>query len=112
MSIYHGNSRVFYIDSYNRISGNDTNFQIKVDVPQGNTYNKVALMQLSCPKSFYNFSSGNNTFVLQELSVNYSITIPAGNYQKNNIITTLSSLLTTASALAGNNWIYTVSYPN
>ena len=63
MSIYHGESRVFYIDSSNRTSGTDSNFQINVNLPKNN-FNRVALLQLSCPKSFYNFSTDKNTFTL------------------------------------------------
>ena len=108
MSIYHGNSKVFYIDSYNRISGTDSDFNIKLNLGMNN-FNKCALLQLSCPKTFYNFASGKNTFVLREMGVNYTITIPVGNYNKNNLITNLQSILTLAS---GNGWIYTISYPS
>ncbi len=62
MSIYHGFSKVFYVDSYNRVSGTNANFNIKLDIGT-NKYNKVALLQMSCPKSFYNFSDGSNTFI-------------------------------------------------
>ena len=108
MSIYHGNSRVFYIDSYNRLSGTHTNFNIKLELPATNRYNKVAVLQLSVPKSFYNFPSGKNTFTLVEKGVDYTITIPVGSYNKNNLLTNLTSLLTSAS---GNGWIYTATYP-
>ena len=93
MSIYHGDSRVFYIDSANRTSGTDSNFEISLSLPKNN-YNKVALLQLSCPKSFYNFSTGKNTFTLRELSVNYTVTIPVGNYTKTTLLSSLSSLST------------------
>jgi hypothetical protein len=108
MSIYHGNSKVFYIDSYNKVSGTDSNFSIKLDLGK-NDFNKIALLQFSCPKSFYNFTSGSNTFTLIEKSVNYTITIPVGNYNKNNLITTLIAQLNGSS---GNGWIYNVSYPD
>lgn len=108
MSIYHGNSRVYYVDSYNRLLGSHTNFSIKLDLPSTNKYNKVALLQLSVPKSFYNFASGKNTFILIEKGVEYTITIPVGSYNKNNLLTNLSSLLTSAS---GNAWTYTATYP-
>lgn len=108
MSIYHGQQRVFYIDSYNRISGTDSNFEIKVNLPTNN-YNKVALLQLSCPKSFYNFSSGSNTFTLKELGVPITITIPVGNYTKNALLSNLNSILTSSSL---NGWTYTVTYPS
>ncbi len=87
MSIYHGDNRVFYIDSANKISGTDTNFDVKIDLPKNN-YTRVALLQLSCPKSFYNFSTGKNTFILNEENVDYTITVPVGNYGKTNLATT------------------------
>lgn len=109
MSIYHGESRVFYIDSSNRTSGTDSNFQINVNLPKNN-FNRVALLQLSCPKSFYNFSTDKNTFTLRELGMDVTITIPIGNYNRELLLSTLSSLLTQASATAGRNWVYKVTY--
>ena len=110
MTFYHGASEVYYINSSNRVAGSsDTNFSYILNIPQNMKYNKCCLLQLSIPKSFYNFPSGSNTFTLRELSVNYVITIPFGNYNVINLCSTLSSLLTSRS---GNGWIYTVSYPS
>jgi hypothetical protein len=108
MSIYHGQQRVYYVDSFNRINGTDSNFEIKLNLPSNN-YNKVALLQLSCPKSFYNFTTGSNTFILKELGVSRLITIPIGNYTKNTLLQNLGSILTSASL---NGWVYAVSYPS
>jgi hypothetical protein len=109
MSIYHGISKVFYINSTVRCSGtSDTNFSYTLNIPSKNTFNKVCLLQLSIPKSFYNFPSGSNTFILQEKGVNYTITVPFGSYNVTNLCSTLSSILTAAS---GNSWTYSVSYP-
>lgn len=108
MSIYYGDPRVFYIDSANKISGTDTNFDVKIDLPKNN-YNRVALLQLSCPKSFYNFSTGKNTFILNEEGVDYTITVPVGNYGKTNLASTLKILMDSASASPA---VYTVSFPS
>lgn len=109
MSFYHGSSQVFYINSATKVSGTDTNFSFKLSLPSNNRFDKVCLLQLSIPKSFYNFPVGENTFTLTELGVGYTVNIPYGNYNVINLCSKLSQLLTSSS---GNGWVYTVSYPS
>jgi hypothetical protein len=112
MSLYDSSSSppvVISFNSKNRIAGTNSNF-ISSPVDIGiNKYDSVCLVSASIPKSFYNMPSGYNTFTLTEIT-NRTITIPIGNYTKNNLITTLASLLNTGAPVG---WIYTVSYsPN
>jgi hypothetical protein len=50
--------------------------------------------------------SGYNTFTLTEI-VSRTITIPVGNYTKNNLLTVLQTQLNTGAPVG---WTYTVSY--
>mgnify|MGYP003673489336 CR=1 FL=1 len=104
---YHGNSIIKYIDSEERNSGSHTNFSIDIDLPK-NSYDKVALLQLSCPKSFYNFRKDRNTFILIEKGVEILITVPEGNYSVSSLNYNLTNIMTEKSL---NGWKYTLSYP-
>ena len=111
MSIYHQQSKVLYIDSNNRTSGSHTNFSISLDINR-NYYDKCCLLQLSVPKSFYNFPSGKNTFTLREKNLggttDTTITIPPANYNVINICNVLSSIMTSSSTKG---YTYSVSFP-
>lgn len=112
MSIYDSSSTTPVVISFNskdRIGGTNSDFQsLPVDLGL-NKYDSVCLVQASIPRSFYNVPSLYRTFTLRELGVNYSVTISAGSYNRNNLALVLASALTSAS---GNGWIYTVTYPN
>jgi len=106
------NPIVLNFNSKDRISGRNSNFQ-SIPVDLGNqSYDSVALVQASIPKSFYNMPSGYNTFTLREFdgvtTTSVTITIPPGNYTRINLASVLSTLLTNASP---DGLTYTVTYP-
>ena len=112
MSIYDSSSTTPVLVSFNskdRIGGTNSDFQSKPVDLGINKYDSVAVVQCSIPRSFYNVPSSYRTFTLRELSVNYTVTITAGSYNRNNLALVLSTALTSAS---GNGWTYTVTYPN
>lgn len=99
-------------NSKDRISGSNSSF-ISNPVDLGsNKYDSVCLLTASIPKSYYNLPTGYNTFTLTEKGVSTTITIPIGSYNKLNLVTVLSALLTAGSVTLGNNWTYSVSNPN
>lgn len=104
--------QIISINSKDRISGTNTNF-LSASIDLGtNQYDSVCLIQASIPKSWYNIPTGYNTFTLRELGLDTTITIPAGTYNKNNLMLVLPSLLTAGSIALGHTWVYTMSYPN
>lgn len=115
MSIYDSSSSVPQVVSFNskdRQSGTDSNF-LSAPIDLGiNKFNAVCLLCASIPKSYYNMPSGYNTFTLTEKGISTTITIPVGSYNKINLASTLSTLLTAGSVTLGNNWIYTVTNPS
>jgi len=115
MSIYDSTSsqpQVVSFNSKDRISGSNSNF-VSSPIDIGiNKFNAVCLLCASIPKSFYNMPSGYNTFTLIEKGVPTTITIPVGSYNKINLASVLSTLLTTGSTTLGNNWTYLVSNPS
>lgn len=114
MSIYdntYSAPQVVSFNSKDRSSGTNSSFASSpVDLGQ-NKYDSVCLVQASIPKSYYNMPTGYNTFTLTELGLSTTITVPIGSYNKNNLMTTLSSLLTAGSITLGHTWVYSVSYP-
>ena len=81
-------------NSKNRVSGNASSFvSIPVDLNL-NSYDSVVLLAASIPKSWYNVPSNYNTFTLTEKGVSTTITINPGSYNKVNLSTKLSTLLT------------------
>lgn len=102
-----------YVDSKDRLSGTTSNFSTIIDLPPNN-FDRVCLLQASIPKSYYLYDSSNNTFILRENSVNTTITIPVGNYNRVSFAVVLKSLLDGGSILLGgvNNNVYTITYPS
>jgi hypothetical protein len=98
-------------NSKDRTSGTNSSF-ISNPVDLGlNRFDSVCLMTASIPKSYYNMPTGYNTFTLTEKNVSTTITIPVGSYNKINLASTLSTLLTAGSVTLGNNWTYVVTNP-
>jgi hypothetical protein len=112
MSIYDSSSTTPIVVSFNskdRIGGSNSNFLSKPIDLGINKFDSVAVVAASIPRSFYNVPQSYRTFTLRELGVNYTVTLSAGSYSRNNLALVLSTALTSAS---GNGWTYVVSYPN
>jgi hypothetical protein len=112
MSIYNLRypPQTYYINSNERISGTNTNFNcLKLDL-NNQPYTHCCVKQVGIPKVFPNIPTSFNTFTLKEGAVSRTITLEVGYYNKNTMIAVLPALLNSASALNGNNWVYTMSY--
>jgi len=104
---------ILTFNSKDRIAGTNSNF-VSEPIDLGlNKYNSVCLMQASIPKSYYNMPTNYNEFTLNEIDQNgfqfpKTITIPIGNYNKINLASKLSTIMTAASTFG---CTYTVSNP-
>lgn len=104
------NSRIYYINGGDRISGNSSDFGYSFIIPEHEQYDRCVLLQASIPLSYYLIQDGFNVFQLQEgASPLVKITVPRGNYSAISLQTVLTDLLNTASP---NTWIYTITMPN
>lgn len=105
---------VLNFNSKDRIGGTNSNF-ISAPVELGvNKFDSVALVQASIPKSYYNVPNNYNSFTLREqddigFETFTTITLPVGNYNKINLASKLSSLLTANQTMGGT---YTVTNPS
>lgn len=99
---------VVYVDSGLRTSGSSSNFTIDLSnqVNNANNYDRIVMTSCSIPKSFYTIDTTNNTFTLTELGINYTVTLPIGNYSYSTVAVALKTALDSAS---GHGWIYSVS---
>jgi hypothetical protein len=97
-------SQIYYINSRNRLQGTDNDFSINLNLDSNNTYNRIAVLDISIPKSMYNINQYNNTFIVSENGVERTITLPVSNYNRKNFVTILLPLLNTGS------WVYAISY--
>jgi hypothetical protein len=112
MSIYNLRypPQTYYINSFDRIAGDHTNFTCKKLDLNNMPYTHCCVKQVGIPKVFTNIPTNYNTFTLIEKGVSRTITLEVGYYNKNTMIAELPALLNQASVLNGNNWIYTISY--
>lgn len=101
------NGKIFYVNSQYRVTGSNSKFSYRINIPQTEKYDKVCVLQASIPLSFYLVREGINTFTLKEAGANKVLTVPAGNYNYQKFQLMLTALLN-ANATAG--WIYTVIF--
>ena len=106
-SIVH--KQTLYVNSANRLdeSVSSTNFLYRLDIDNNKEYDKVSLIDLVVPKSFYNISSSNNTITVEENSIQRTITMPVGNYSRKSFRTVLQTQL---NSNAESGYSYTISY--
>jgi len=102
-------SKIYYINSNDRISGTDSRFTISIPYYPQDNFNTVCVLQAVIPKSYYLIRPGLNTFTLQENFVNTTIIIPIGNYSRRSLESTVQNLL---NANSPNSIGYTISWPS
>ncbi len=107
--------KIFYIDSRDRVSGTDNNFNIALNLSPDDDFDSVVILQCQIPKSYYLIREGLNTFTINETNnqTNTTLTsiiyIPSGNYNRKSLASVLEQVLGQYSA---SNISYTVSFLN
>ena len=110
--MYLANKQIFYVDSAQRIasdSSTTSNFSYKFDIDPNTNFDKVVVLDISIPTSYYLIQAGQNTFILEELGVQTILTVPIGNYSRSAFGNTITTLLNTNSP---NSWTYNISKSN
>jgi len=89
----------------NKINGNWSNFNYKIEIPKNilNNLNFVSITNINIPKWYYTFDDSYNKFWFSEDNIIINITIPIGNYTKNQFYKKISALMT-------NNSLNNISY--
>ncbi len=101
--------RVYYVNSINRTSGTTENFSYLLQIPQSEEFNRVVVLNVSIPTTFYLIQDGFNTFIMREDGVDRTITIPVGNYSAKVFANVLVPLLNATAPLG---WVYSMTIPN
>lgn len=105
-----------FINSKNRINGSSTSFTAYVPMATNThiQYDKVCVLSLRIPKTYYMVTSGMNQFALlegpQNAMVGTLINFPVGNYTIQQFIDELTTLLNAGSVIIGNSLTYIITY--
>lgn len=100
--IYHVNSK----SRLNPQTSVNSNFQYPIDLPPNSDYDRISLLKVSIPKSYYNVDS-NFGFTLDENGSTVAVTMTAANYTRRAFRTVLQDSLNTVGG-----WTYSISYDN
>jgi len=110
MSKYFLKHQLYYVNSRNRITGDDSDFSFKIDIDPSMKYDKICMLDCSVPKSYYLIQNNYNTFTVSETvlgsPVLRTITMPVGNYNRNSFRSVLQTQLNTG-APAGYTYVIT-----
>jgi hypothetical protein len=101
--------KIFYLDSRDRISGTDNNFNIALNLEQDDDFDSVVVLQCQIPKSYYLVRDGLNTFRINENGTISTVFIPIGNFNRKSFAIALEQALNQYTAL---NITYNVTYDN
>lgn len=107
--MYYTKKQIFYINSRNRKNGSHNNFSYILNIDPRQDFDRVVLLSASIPKSYYLIRTNKNTFTLEEDSVQVTVTIPPGNYNRNSLRIVLQNQLNLVSP---NTWTYSVNIDN
>lgn len=99
--------KLVYVNSRNRVTGTDSKFTYKVDMPPHHDFTHICILQIALPKSWYTVQEGTY-FTLVEDSFSNVVSLTPQNYNRRSLATELMNKLNAAST--GNT--YTVTFPN
>lgn len=99
---------IIYIDSNLREiqSTSHTDLIYKIELAEYD-YTHVVLLDLTIPKSFYSVSSSNNSFTVEENSIQRVITLDVGNYSRKSLRNVLVNLLNVDPS-----YVYNITFAN
>ena len=101
------NKRIFYISSGNQLSGSSSTFSTTLQIPTHEDYNRVTVLALNIPVSYYLVQQGFNHFYLNESATRVKLYLPIGNYNVNSFTLEITQLLNANSPLG---FKYTADY--
>lgn len=106
MSIIDNRFQIVYVNSRNKITGDNSNFVFDMKIDKSVIYDHICVLDISIPKSYYLVQNNYNTFTLTEDTDTVDIVITAGNYNRNSFRNVLQDTLNSSSP---NGWVYTIT---
>jgi hypothetical protein len=91
-------SKIYYISSNYRSTGNITDFKIQLQIDKTQEYTHCAVISATIPNTYYIVQNNYNTFQLIENSIIKTIIVPAGNYNITQFINIIKQLLNANSS--------------
>jgi hypothetical protein len=91
-------SKIYYISSNYRSTGNITDFKIQLQIDKTQEYTHCGVISATIPNTYYIVQNNYNTFQLIENNVIKTITVAAGNYNITQFINTVKQLLNANSS--------------
>ncbi len=102
-------SRIYYVDSENRLTGTGSNFSYQFEIPSDAKFDHVCVLSMIVPLSYYLVRVPYNTFTLREGLVDTVITVPRGNYSAISFAAVVTALLNAGSP---NHYVYAITLSN
>lgn len=103
-------SRIYYVNSLQRISGTSSHFSYVIGIPAEANYDRCTVLQANIPLSYYIIQKGFSSFLVVEFDdTNVFVDIPVGNYNASSFAKVVGDCMTAAS-LSG--YTYTLTFPN
>src|SRR5699024_3471995 len=96
------NKKLYYINSRNRLNGDNSEFSYQIELPTPNYYDHVVVLQAVIPKSYYLVQEGYNTFKIMMFAYyqgdeypagEWIVNIPPGNYTRRSFQNVLTDTL-------------------
>ena len=101
-------TKIIHVDSDRKYSGTHSNFTFSISF-NNQEFDRVSVLSVSVPKTFYLVNEQNNKFILQEEDVNTEITLTVGNYSLRNLSLELTSKMNAATSQSQ---VYSVTIPS
>src|SRR5680860_776950 len=79
-------SRIYYVNSENRLSGTSSNFTYRIDIPDTLKVDSCCVTAMTIPKSFYLIRAGHNSVDVIFDGVPHTVSITPGNYNADDFI--------------------------
>lgn len=107
MNYIHEKQTIF-ISSVDKLYHTDTHtdFSVKMNINPDHKFDRIALLDFVCPKSFYTVNNNNNSMVITENGNNRNLVMDIGNYSRKSFRSELISKLNDNVE----NYIYSVTY--
>jgi len=106
--IIHSPPLIIEVDSHARVNGTHGSFDYKIQLPTGNTFTRVVVLDGVFPKSYYAIQEDQDFFFLFEGAESRVVVVPFGNYTSTSFADIIIPQLDAASADMKHNYSYAV----
>jgi hypothetical protein len=88
-----GETQTYLVSSNTKVSGTNSQFSHKIEMPQTNIFDRVCVLNCRCAHSYYQVNENKNSFYVDIGGGEVTVTVPIGNYTKQGIANKLEECL-------------------